>query len=356
MPATLSTTTQITPPINFVYQKGLLMAARKRLPFFNGTMAGELMVHGGSASVKWRRIENLAVQAAPLAEVSGTAAAFYGRNAVQPVITDVTVAAQKYGNSVIMTEELDLFNINTAARDFMDVIGANAAESLNTAMIAVYQAAANVRRANNVATDLTIVNAISANDIKFAYNFLNRNSAQKFTPMGTGSTNIGSTPTRPAYYGICHPDVEEDIRTLTGFQDVVQYGGYMETEPYEFGAVNGVRWSTSELAGLIATAGATSVAAGFRPTGTQPNDVYSSFIYGKMALGTIGLGNMHTKDAYEMYNPKKPQAVELIFKEKGDVGTDLLNEIAAVSWKAWFAGKILNDNWLVHLKTLATRY
>ena len=198
MPATLSTTTQITPPINFVYQKGLLMAARKRLPFFNGTMAGELMVHGGSASVKWRRIENLAVQSTPLAEVSGTAAAFYGRNAVQPTITDVTVAAQKYGNSVIMTEELDLFNINTAARDFMDVIGANAAESLNTAMIAVYQAAANVRRANNVATDLTIVNAVSANDIKFAYNLLNRNSAQKFTPMGTGSTNIGSTPTRPA--------------------------------------------------------------------------------------------------------------------------------------------------------------
>jgi N4-gp56 family major capsid protein len=331
------------------------MAARKALPFFNGTMPSELQINGGSASVKWRRLENLAVASTPLAEVTGTAAAFLGRNTVQPTITDVTVAVQKYGNAILTTEEMDFFNINTDTARMVDMMGANAGESLNTAMISVFQAATNIRRANNVATDLTIITAMSSGDIRFAHNLLKRNSAQQFSPAGTGSINIGTSPIRTSYYGICHPDVEEDIRLLSGFVAVEQYQGYTEVEPYEFGFVNGVRWSSSELAGLIAVAGATSAAAGFRPTGTQPNDVYSSFVYGKNAIGSVGLGNMHAKSSYEMYDPKKPPAVELIYKKRGEVGTDLYNEVSSLSWKSWFAGKILNDAWVVHVKTLATR-
>lgn len=357
MPATLTTTSQVAPPINFVYQKALLRAARKSMPFFNGTVAGELIKTGGSASVKWRRIENLAVATTPLGELTGTATAFYGRNTVQPTVTDVTLAIQKYGNAILTTEETDLFNINTDTAQLIDVMGANAGESLNSLMIPVYQAAiaGQTRRANAVATDLTIITAISLNDIKFAHNLLKRQSAMQFLPAGEGSTNIGTLPIRTSYYGICHPDVEEDIRGLAGFVAVEQYGGYTKTEPYEFGYVGGVRWASSELAGLIAVAGATSVAAGFRPTGTQPNDVYSSFVYGKNAIGTIGLGNMHATNSYEMYDPKKPPAVEIIWKKRGELGTDIFNEVSSLAWKSWFAGKILNDNWVVHIKSLATK-
>jgi N4-gp56 family major capsid protein len=338
-----------------VYQNGLLSAARKKLPMFNGTKAGELTVNGGSASVKWRRIENLAVNTTPLAAISGAEAAFFGRSTVQPTVTDVTVAIAKYGQAITFNEELDLININTQARDFIDMMGANAGETLNSLMVPVYQAATNVRRANNVATDLTIITGVSSNDIRACTNILNRNSAQKFTSMGTGSTNIGTTPVRSSYYGIAHVDVEEDIRAVTGFQPVETYAGYMETEPFEIGAVNGVRWFTTELSALIAVGGATSAASGFRPNGTAPNDVYSSFIFGKEAVGTIGLGKMHSKQSYEMYNPKKPSAVEMIYKDFGSVGTDLYNEVASLAWKSWFAGKILNDAFIVHLKTLATR-
>ncbi|MGH9427648.1 MAG: hypothetical protein ACRD2L_15260, partial [Terriglobia bacterium] len=47
-------------PVNFVLMRGLLSAARKRLPYFNGTLPGSLEKSQGSASVKWRRINNLA--------------------------------------------------------------------------------------------------------------------------------------------------------------------------------------------------------------------------------------------------------------------------------------------------------
>ena len=276
---------------------------------------------------------------------------------MQPVLTDVTLAIQKYGNAIITTEEVDLFNINTDTAKLIDVMGANAGESLNTLMIAVYQAAiaGQTRRANAVATDATIITAISLNDIKFSHNLLKRQSAIQFMPSGQGSVNIGSSPIRTSYYGICHPDVEEDIRGLTGFVAVEQYAGYTQVEPFEFGYVSGVRWSSSELAGLITANAATSVAAGFRSTGTQPNDVYSSFIYGKNAIGTIGLGNMHATNSYEMYSPKKPPAVEIVFKQRGELGTDIFNEVSSLAWKSWFAGKILNDNWVVLVKTLATK-
>jgi hypothetical protein len=50
----------VTAPVNFVLMEELLSAARKRLPYFNGTLPGKLEKMQGAASVKWRRIENLA--------------------------------------------------------------------------------------------------------------------------------------------------------------------------------------------------------------------------------------------------------------------------------------------------------
>ena len=110
-------------------------------------------------------------------------------------------------------------NINTGTAQLVDVMGANAGESLNTLMIPVYQSAisAQTRRGNAVATDLTIITSISLNDIRFAHNLLKRQSAIQFLPSGQGSINVGTSPIRTSYYGICHPDVEEDIRGLAGF-------------------------------------------------------------------------------------------------------------------------------------------
>ena len=59
--ATVVTTnaTYLTQPVNYVLMKGLLQAARKKLPYFNGTLPGELIKNGGSSAVKWERINNL---------------------------------------------------------------------------------------------------------------------------------------------------------------------------------------------------------------------------------------------------------------------------------------------------------
>jgi N4-gp56 family major capsid protein len=342
--------------------KALLSAARKKLPFFNGTLAGDLEKSKGSASVKWRRIENLTAATTALSEVTGTAAAFLGRSAVQPTITDVSVAMAKYGNAVLLTEEVDLYNVNSKTVQLMDTLGANAGESLNLLMEAVFAAATNIRYSNGSAGGAvsvsTITSPIVSTDIKYAVNKLNRNSAMLFTSQANGSTNIGTVPVRSSYYGIAHVDVEEDIRGISGFIPVEQYGGYTETMPFEFGAVNGVRWCSTEIIPVstnVTSSSSTGWLRGGASSGATNVDVYTSYIFGKEAVGSVGLGNMHAATSYEMYDPKKPPAVELIAHQPGSSGIfDMFNEMGSIAWKAFFAGKILNDNWIIKVRTGAS--
>jgi len=350
--------TFLTQPVNYVLMKGLLQAARKKLPYFNGTLPGELIKNGGSSAVKWERINNLAAVSTALGEFVGTSAFLFGRALVTPTYSSVTATAAKYGNAIQVTEEVDLFNVNTRSLKLMDTLGANAGESLNTVLKAEYDNATQIRYCNAAAGGATKTSDVASKmillDISYAVNKINAGSGMPFTPMATGSRDIGTTPIRASYYGICHVDVEEDIRGLTGFSPVEVYGGYTETMPFEFGAVGGVRWCSTQVSTIQLSAGK-KTATGYRGSTTILNNVYSSYIYGREAIGTVGLGNMHAANSYEMYNPKTPPAVEAIFKPVGSAGAgDPYNEIASLAWKAWFVGKILNSTWIVKLKCLAT--
>ena len=359
-----SVTSNLALGVNFQMMKGLLSAARQKCPFFNGTLPGQLQKNGSTASVKWERLENLAASTTALGEVVGSPVAFFGRSTVQNTLTVISVAIAKYGNAVLLTEEVDFQQMNVRAARFVDNLGANAGLSLNMLMENAYStvSGSSVRYCTSSAGSTASANsqvsgAITLTDVKFAVNTLNRNSAMLFTTPGYGSQNISTSPVRASYYGICHVDVEEDIRGLTGFVSVEQYGGYTETLPFEFGAVGGVRWCSTEIIPIASAAGTTtpSTAAAYRGAGSVSNDVYSTYVYGKEAVGSVGFGNMHATNAYEMYDPANPPAVELIVKPLGTVGTDLYNEVSSVAWKAWFAGQVLNNGWLIKLKSLSAK-
>jgi len=333
-------------------------AARKRLPFFNGTLPGELMGKGSTRSVMWERIENLTAVTSALSEPEGNTAWQNGRALVVPTKSTKSATAAKYGNAIQLTEEVDLLQLNVNNMRLMDTLGANAGESLNELMVDVYQtvSSGSVRNGAGAATITSITTAISANDIKWAVNLINRNSGMRFTPMGTGSGNYNSQPIRDAFYGICHADVEEDIRDITGFIGVEQYGGYTATLPNEIGTVNGVRFCTTELAGIIAadSGGATASASLRYTTTSTAANLYDTFIYGREAVGSISLNAEHTTDSYKMYD-RVPSPIQLINHGVGSAGAgDPYNEIATIAWKCWFAGEVLNDLWLTRLRTGAT--
>jgi N4-gp56 family major capsid protein len=348
-------------PVNFVLMETLLSAARKRLPYHNGTLPGKLEKMQGAASVKWRRIDNLTAVTTALGEgaESVTPAFGNGRDSVRPTITDVTVAIEKFGNAITLSEEIDLFNVNSNSAALMDTLGANAGESLNALMRNVYDGQSTIVKAcGGAATALlaSVSTAITVNAIKFCTNRLQRNSAMKFTPAGFGSQNYNTQPIRQSFYGICHVDVEEDVRGLSGFIPVEQYGGYTETEPGEFGAVGGVRWCSTETAPITSDGSTESIVAGsFNESSALLHHVYHTYIYGREAVGTVGLGESHAKEIYQMY--ERVPTVELIYHKPGSSGVaDPYNERGSLAWKAWWAGKRLNENWMAKIWSLASRF
>src|SRR5882762_4035632 len=131
--------------------KGLLQAARKKLPYFNGTLPGSLIKMGGSSAVKWERINNLTAVTTALGEVQGNSAFLFGRSLVTPTYSSITATAAKYGNAIQVTEEVDLFNVNTRAARLLDTLGANSGESLNTIAKAEYDNATSIRAATGSA-------------------------------------------------------------------------------------------------------------------------------------------------------------------------------------------------------------
>src|SRR5210317_491913 len=98
-------------PVDYQLMRMLLEAAKVRAPFLNGTLPGQLQRNAGTDSVKWERIENLTKATTPLAELSG-ALSLPTRTGVVPTITPITAQMLKYGNTIYLTEELDLMSVN----------------------------------------------------------------------------------------------------------------------------------------------------------------------------------------------------------------------------------------------------
>ncbi len=334
-------------PVSYQLMRGLLSVAKMNCPYFAGTLPGSLEKHQGTMSVKWERLNKLTPTTSALSEAAGTSAFGLGRSTSTPVISSVTAAMAKYGQAILYTEDLDLQAMNPRAMRMMEILGYSAGESLNRLMRDIWNGATVDRRGNGVTTTSAIKTAISLNDVKYCVNMLNRQNAMKFLAMTEGSSYTGTSPVRQSYYGIVHPDVEEDLRALSGWISSEQYASQTSLEPGEIGALSGVRFITCSDAPVSSGSGKAS-ANGLRGASATAHDIYSVFIYGKEAVGSVGFGLEHVKEIYQ--TGSKLPTVELINHAPGSSGIgDMFNEVGSLAWKAWWAGAILNNNWVAKL-------
>ena len=346
----ITTTTQIAAPVNVVLQREFLEKAKSRCPYFVGSKPASIAEHAGSFTAKWRRYDNLTPVSSALTALTG-GEAYPTRTAVTASATDITKAVSKYGNHILLNEEVDLVNPSGQSMELAEVMGINAGQSLNRLQRDELEENATQIYANGTA-DSAVNSVISATDIKYAVNLIDRNDGMKFTAMTQGSRNIGTAPIRDAYWGICHTDVEYDIRAITGFQDVVTYASQTETANGEFGTVGGVRFVTTSEGSIDDDVGATG-GTNMRETTNSKADLYTVPIFGKAAVGSLGLGMEHVKEIYQA-GDNLPGAI-MINKAKGSAGTaDPLNELASMGWKSWHGAKILNSNWIYAIRCGAT--
>lgn len=347
----ITTQSEIAGPVNRVFQTQLLRQAKARCPYFVGSLPGDIASHAGSFTVLWRRIDTLTPTTSALSELTGTLS-MPTRAATQAGITNVTATVSKYGDHIFLTEEVDLVNPNGLVAGLMDTLGIQAGQSLNRLQRNVLEDNATLVYASGASADANVADKISANLIRNAVNTLNRNSAMLFTAETQGSQNIGTSPVRPAYWGICHSDVEEDVRDLNGFIAVERYSGQTATAAGEFGTIGGVRWISSPE-GSIDTDSGGDPGATLRSTSGAAADLYTSMIFGMDYHGAISLDTELIQEVYTAGD--MIPGIILISKAKGSAGTgDPLDEVASLGWKSWHAGAIMNANFGRGLRTGAS--
>ena len=92
--------------------------------------------------------------------------------------------------------------------------------------------------------------------------------------------------TEAAIWAICHPDLETDIRSMSGYINPKQYGSVQAYEN-EIGAVERVRYMTTTIMTPWTDVGGAKGA--MRSTSGTLADVYPIFYIGKNAYGIVPL-------------------------------------------------------------------
>lgn len=339
-------TNELTYTVNNDYKRAFLERMLPVCPFLLGSEAGELTKNGSTATVKWRRIEAIAASTSALSEVT-TASYMQGRSSTQLSKTDVTATVAKYGQFVILNEEVTDFDASPIVMDTMENLGEAAGRSVNKLQEAVLTGNLSVRYGGSVASGGLVDTKVSADDVKFVLNTLKRNNAKTFTPMNAGSDRVGSTPILRSFWAMHHPDVTPDIEALSGYKGVEEYAAHVATVEDEHGYISsngvGIRFIQCSDAAIDTGAGDVGTSDGVRVTGDD-TDLYNITIIGKGCHGTVGFGQRF-KDGVYRPDGGKMSGVDIIAKPLGSGGTsDPFNEIMTIAYKFWHAGAILNAN------------
>ncbi len=314
-------------------------------------------------------------------------------------ITRITAQPVQYGNYVSYTDSFDFFKNDPSPEvlKMNDLLGRNAAETLDDITKDVLAAGTNVLYAGGVASRAELESGLTVTDIRKAVNQLKRNKA---VPFDDGY-----------YVAIVHPDVTFDIQSDENWKKPHEYADTKNIYKGEIGELYGVRFvetpdakvfrgtdlavnrseltvqsidaenkriyimediSTSEASAL---SGRSIIANGFiyviaSATAGENGEAYITLseepdasleidtaIYpadGGGANNSPVYGNLFiAKDAYGVTSPKAN--IENITKALGSAGSsDPLNQRGTMSWKAYHLAKILEPLYLLRYESLST--
>lgn len=256
--------------------------------------------------------------------------------AKQLTATDVSATLSQYGDRVTITDVVIDTHEDPVLREATDVLGEQAAEMIETVRFNTLKAGTNVFFANG--SERSDVNtALSLNLQRKITRALKRQNARKVTRIVQSTPNYETRPVAPAYVGLCHPDIENDVRNMEGFVPVEAYG---QLTPYEseVGKVEDVRYISSTIFEPWADAGGAKGAM-LSSTGVSA-DVYPVVYLGRDAYGIVALKGINAITPM-VVNPKPSDSDPLA--QRGHVG-----------WKAMQAAVILNDAWMIRAEVAAT--
>ncbi len=305
-----STTGTLSDTMSTFYDKVFLDRAKAMLVHDYGAQKKSLRQNEGK-SIKFNRFTPLALATTALTE--GTS----NPSQVNMSTTVVSTTVATYGNWTTVADLFSLTSIDTDLKEHVEVHGQNAGETLDSLIAKELSTGATAQYAGGkVLTTVATTDTLTGAEIRKAVRTLKENKAMKFE--------------NGMYRGIIQPFTAYDLFGNTEWLNTVIYTDPANMKAGIIGKLHGVEFKETNQGSWGDNAGL---------SGTT--DVYHNFIFGKNAYGIVEL---------------EGQAGPRIYvKTPGSNSTDNpLDIYSTVGWKAYFACKTLNANWIINVVSGAT--
>ena len=306
------TTVAILPPaVRDYYDRLLLMTAYPTLVHTKFAQKRILPRNSGDTIV-FRRYARLATVPIPL--VDGVTPPGAPLSAA-----DIKARVDFYGNFVMLKNQVELTIEYKALNEATRLLAQNLGQTIDEvtrdclkSTLTVLACASGVN--GSTPTELTKA------DIDAAVMTLLGSEAQMISEVVTGVNAFGTTPIRPAFWGIIDTGLLDDLEAVANFVSTANYSGQQTVLDAEWGNTGNVRWQYTSVGSVSAAVPA----------------VYDNFIVGKEAFAVVHLGS----DSGEFY-------VEPL----GSAGSaDPLHQRGTVGWSHPFVARILNDSFMANLQ------
>jgi len=253
---------------------------------------------------------------------------------------DYTVTLKQYGDYVTITDVIQDTHTDSVLQAATDILGEQAALTVETLRFNILKAGTNLFRANAVAARNLIVTPPALTDLRRVATALNRQNAKKITQVVASNPDFNTKSVEASYMAVCHPDLESDLRGLTGFKPVADYGPHTTPFEGEIGSIEQIRFLTSTVAAPYADLGGAAATMRATTNAAAACDVYPILIFGRDAYGIVPLKG-------------KSSMTPMVVNPKPAAG-DPLAQRGTVGWKLWTETVILQQAFMAVLEAAAT--
>lgn len=251
---------------------------------------------------------------------------------------DVSVTLEHFGVLLELTAKTELMYEDDVPADMQVLVGQHMAQLTEMIDIGKLKGGTSVLYSNG-ASRSAVNTAISKDVLRKAARQLQGARAMKITKRIAPSVNYGTAPVSPAYILVAHTDLENDIRNITGFVPVEEYGSFQPAHAEEIGKIEQFRVLLTPHLRAWADAGG---AKGSMLSTTGVNaDVYPVIIMAEDCWGKVplkGFGSISPT-----YLPARQKSHANPMGQFGYVGADF-----------FYNSLRLNENWLLRLEVAAT--
>lgn len=314
-----NTTTTVPQAVSTFYDRKMLVKARPLLAHAKWGQVRDIPRNSGD-SIRFRRYSLLTPSTTPIVE--GVTPSLDTLS-----ITNVDATVQQYGRGFMLTDKLLFTTLDPILLEVADILGENAANTLDQLTREELATTTTIQYASTATTNGTVTSSMKINkaEVQEAVRTLKNNNAKKLTSMVNPSDGFNTSPLDACFIGIVHPNTTYDLKNISGFIRVEEYGQRPAMEG-EVGALDEVRFIETTNAKVYTGEGDSSI------------DVYGTLIFGADFYAVSRISG---------------EALKNIVEGPGG-NADPFRQRQTSVWKATFVATILNDAFGLSLRHAVT--